>query len=190
MQTDFSNDEWRCGSYYELAIELGPHSDERLLAALRAVLAMPEMEVARTSESEVVDGESIERDFMASGHVYGETTVAGRRVPWGICSVREEPEPDWFDVYFPLTSLPAEWGITEMYTPEPNPNERALDALLLDVAAKVFEAAPFQLGLIGGEVSGYAYASEFDEEPPKPGPGLIYLWRTGGELRTVGKKAR
>jgi hypothetical protein len=123
--------------------------------------------------------------LLSEAHIYGRARVAEASLPCGLCAVREEGGSDWLDLYFPLGGLCTEWGIGLPADLEQSANKGALDDVLIRAGAAVFAAVPFQLGLIGWEVSGYLCAADLANAAPKPVPGIIYLWAAEGQQRVL-----
>lgn len=157
----FEEEDWY-GSYYELAIEYRPKGeDARILDALRAMWKAPDVEgawawkdyVQRHDLSELVEFEGFQ-------HGYGLLHLPGRR-PIGCGSVvsREDDElgADWLVFYVPTGMLELVVSVEYPLWPRArNPWMDELDGVLLQMAQRIYAAAPFQLALIGEEVTGFS----------------------------------
>jgi hypothetical protein len=172
-------DTW-LGSFYELAIELGPQSDEKLAAASAALwrqetLDGPYGEKDREpSNQERVSPALIVSDDLVT-HLRGVATLPeGTRVACGSVAVREdETHIDWLDFYIPWGALETvyeidysgyETGNFETWRNWAEP----LDGWFAEIARSIYAEVPFALALIGEEVSGQLYASELAAQG---GPG-------------------
>ena len=176
---------WRSnwhGSFYELAMEFHPTGDDaRLLAALQALwsdpavhgplespytwpeqettllsipaVPMPVLEaVAQVGLPQTLDPEGPE-------HLYGLLTPAGRPAIGIVCvMVREQGGSDWLDLCCPTGMLGYRPELNDYGSYETNLWVDGIDEVLLRIAAAVYAAAPFDLALIGEEVSGQGYA--------------------------------
>lgn len=123
-------DAWT-GGFYELAMELGPRDDARLVDALRAVWSHPSIErcylesgreppeQARVSVDAAMracgqvyvgngtgdEGSDTAAPLVQSGHVYGLAHLhGGYVVPCATLTVREEGGSDWVVFYIPVGS--------------------------------------------------------------------------------------
>jgi hypothetical protein len=157
---DFRDDENWGGSFYELAIDLGPRSasgaDDRLLAALCAIWSDSAVDGPypdrRATPIRVAPGPE---HLEPIGFLYGTATMpSGRGVACATVVVREEGDDahDWCDLCLPESALN---GIGLGLEADSRLSWRSeVDAWLADVARRVWAVAPFALGLIGVEVSG------------------------------------
>lgn len=175
--TDFGLDDNWSGGFYELALELGPGSDERLTETVEAIWSTPALDgcwndrwsVRPTEENRVPC--RVER-FDEPGHLYGIATLpTGARCVCGTVIVRESDGPDWVDLYLPTGALERADSRVGAY-PFDDPGasrewREPLDAWLASIASSVFSRVPFVLGLIGFEVSGAHYASELASGIPQ-----------------------
>lgn len=74
--------------------------------------------------------------------------------------IREDADDgsDWVDICIPEGMLEQVYPVNyASWTMTANPWLQEVDALLVDVATRLYEAVPFQLGIIGPDVSGIAY---------------------------------
>ncbi len=156
------------GGYYELAIELGERSDERLIAALDAVWRQSEVvgPSADTVNALREDERQPSAGWLDRMHLRGEVHLpSGIAAPCGTCTIREEGGPDWLDFYLPLGGLskvvPHVGGYPFVDDPhEYAPWQRQLDEWFADVGSRVYLSVPYRLALIGFEVSGEFHAAD------------------------------
>ena len=181
------------GGFYELALELGARSDEKLQAALRRVWSFPSLEGCYLdSEREPSEQPRVEvpSTLEEPGQLRGIALLPnGKRVACATFIVREEDGPDWLGFYVPMGAL----SITGAYDVGGYPFDVArrshkewqheLDGWLADLGAYVFRAVPFRLGLIGHEVSGDAYADEIEKQGIPEDRYIGYLWPQGDEVK-------
>ncbi|MDB5056585.1 MAG: hypothetical protein JWO59_57 [Chloroflexi bacterium] len=74
--------------------------------------------------------------------------------------VREEQGSDWLDFCIPSGMLAMIFSIDYHWFHETNPWLQEIDQILLRMADAVYNAAPFDLALIGADVSGWLRADE------------------------------
>ena len=159
------NDVW-LGSFYELAIELGPRSDERLAAASKALWRHPALDGPYGDrgrepwEQEVVSPSLVVSDGVV--HLYGAATIpSGHQVASGSFAVREhESGIDWLDFYIPLAALGTIYEIEYPHNERWRTWAESLDQWFREIARSIYEKVSFALALIGEEVSGCTDARE------------------------------
>src|SRR5262249_53468041 len=123
------------------------------------------------------------------GHLRGTVVLpSGHRVVCCCVAVREEDGPDWLDFCLPVGALARTDRRVGAFPFGPDGGERSLrwrrplDDWLAEVGAEVFRAAPYRLGLIGGEVSGLVYARDLGGGAPAE-RWAGYLLPDGGAVR-------
>jgi hypothetical protein len=160
--TRFTDEATWDGGFYELALELGQRSDERLVAALAAVWSEPDLDgvyLSRDVEPDRQQRHPITSELLDHGHLQGLARLPnGAAVACGTCHVRLDDDPDWLDFYLPMGALAAAYPVGG-YPFEPDGESSRqwrdqLDPWLADIGVRVFERVPYRLGLIGFEVSG------------------------------------
>jgi hypothetical protein len=99
--------------------------------------------------------------------------------------IREEEGPDWLTLGVPMGSLSRVASVGAYpFKDEVDPSWRLLmHSWLREVAQSVFEAVPFQLGLIEHEVSGDAYSDTIRREGIPNKRWFGYLWPIEGRLQ-------
>jgi hypothetical protein len=150
------------GSYYELALELGPSGDDAMATrAQEALWRLPEL---RGPWRELADFSSVpDTTLLAPEEVRSYGVLAfDRNTELGLMShfVRIEGQSDWLELSIPT-------GMLELRFPVRYPIDLAtntwlceLDRLLVRIAARIYKVAPFRLGLLGEEASGSGSASK------------------------------
>jgi hypothetical protein len=182
-------DNW-AGGFYELAIELGPHSETRLETALRVVWQDARLHGCYVRRDiDPVDQQRVEPSLPSLeryGRLLGVATVPnGRTVACGTVAIREEGGSDWLDFYLPMTALSTVYDVGAFPFEDGKDStgwREPLDAWLAELAQAVFAVAPFSLALVGHEASGRSYAAEIATSgvPAERWDG--YLWQEGGKL--------
>ncbi len=178
------------GSWYELALELGPRSDDRLQAALTALWSYPDLEGCYLSpEKEPSDQPRVPAtNYDDYSLLRGVARLPdGSHTACGSCVVREENGgSDWLDLYIPTGALGNIYPSgtnphrtqADCYGPQRDEIENWFAAIGLWVARSV----SFQLGLIGDGVSGCVHAADVMREGIPTARRIGYLWPTGDSV--------
>jgi hypothetical protein len=179
-------DAWT-GGFYELALEVGPRSDDRLLATLLALWEHPDLigcYLDRTREPSEQPRVSPDR-WEEGSHLLGVASLPnGSRVTCGNCVIREMDDgPDWLVFYLPVGSLGTAYPVRAFpFGSEadwPGPWRHEVEDWLAAVGQRVARSASFRLGLIGHEVSGEAYAADIIARGIPAERYFGYLWPSG-----------
>ncbi len=182
--TDRTHDDNWHGSYYELAIKLGPADDSRLGAALTTL-----WDEARLGEPFRRDGTgdaSVSAAALLDGHLNSVANIPGLGSTLAsVIVVREEVDDagrvilgnDWLDLCLPLGALgnldkrvgayPFDDGSDSKAWREPIENWFAA------IASAVFGEVPFVHAITGEEVSGV--------EPSEQTKGRVGLFQPGAD---------
>jgi hypothetical protein len=171
------------GGFYELALEIGPRSDERLRSALTALWKYPDLDgcfLGRSREP-TEQPRSSEFSLETGSHSLGVASLPnGSRVVCGSCLIREEDGPDWLDFYLPMGSLGTAFPVAGFpFGTEadwPGPWRYEVEDWLARIGLWTARSASFQLGTIGFEVSGQVYASEIAGKGIPDERFIGYLW--------------
>src|SRR5262245_40410376 len=177
-----AEDAWY-GGFYELALEVGPRSDERLLAALTALWLNPDLDGCYLDRSREPADQPRSSDFCleTGSHSLGVASLPnGRRVVCGSCLVRADEGPDWLCFYLPMDSLGTAYpvggfpfGTEDHWT---GPWRYEVEDWLARIGMWIARSVSFRLGLIGHEVSGHVYASEIASNGIPDERYIGYLW--------------
>lgn len=183
----FTADDAWAGGFYELALEVGPRSDDRLGAALSALWGHPDLDGCYLDRvREPGDQPRIPPNRLEDGsHLLGIARLPnGSRVTCGTCLIREVNDgPDWLDFYLPMGSLAAAYPCggfpfgTEAECSRPWRFE--VEDWLAGIGQWVGRSASFRMGLIGFEVSGQAYAADIAAGGIPAERSVGYLWPAG-----------
>jgi hypothetical protein len=153
------HDVW-LGSFYELAIELGPRSDERLAAASAALWRHPALEGPyRDHTREPWEQEIVSPSLVVSSdvvmHLYGAATLPdGHQVAAGSVAVREDESGiDWLDLYTPLGALETIYDIGYPYDESWRVWAEPLVRWFADIGRWIYHEVAFRRELIGEEVT-------------------------------------
>lgn len=171
------------GSFYELSMEYYPAgNDARLLAAMRALWSTPLLHGPLAGPSGEPDQAqqpvpapvSIGAELGDLNRLYGVLALPGQR-PLGCLSltVREEQGSDWLDFCLPMGMLELAFPVVYPLLAPTNPWLAEIDRVFLTLAEAVHAAQPFDLALVGEEVSGDAYASQITAADVAKGGYLI-----------------
>ena len=193
----FTLDDAWCGGFYEVALEFGPRSDDRLRSAIAALWQHPDLEgcfldgTLEPSKQKRVSPASLDE----LSHLLGVARMPnGLRVACGSCTVREEDGPDWLDFYIPMGSLanvyPAGGFPAGTEADWPGTWRSEVEDWLAEIGRSVGRAVAFRLGLIGFEVSGADYAAHVAAKGIPAQRFIGYLWPVGSRIeyrrRSVG----
>lgn len=185
------------GSWYDLAIEVGPAGDDRrLLEALGAVWRAPGLRGPWPRPDAGAGARPVDVHlplaFEDVQRLYGVLHLAGHG-PLGCLSVvvREESPggADWLDVSVPTSMLRHEFPVRYPLIRTDNPWLREIDRALLLIADAVYAAAPFALALVGEEASGWTSAREITAEYVAQAGGCLLPPALAHRLRLDGAAA-
>jgi hypothetical protein len=152
------------GSYYELAIEYCPvGDDQQLLKAVQAFSEIPcltSLWFERTSFGGPPDMlQSLER--FGGPTLYGLLEVdQSQRIGCLLKIIREQDGSDWLDFSIPTGMLELVFDVDYPLLVGNNPWIPQVDQILLDIAEAVYQSSPFNLAIIGEEVSGFVTANK------------------------------
>jgi hypothetical protein len=181
----FVCDENWFGSYYELAIELGPTGDdERLRKALEHVWSLPQLRGSWIERHDYdLHSSPIEcRDGIVPSR-YGVLRLTPEiSVGCVTHTVREPNGSDWLDLCIPTGMLGLCFDVQYPLDYATNPWMAQIDRLLAQMAASVFRSISFQLAIIGEEVSGITDAASITPDDCRFCPFLLpeLLWQRLG----------
>jgi len=182
-------DTWS-GGYYELAIELGSRSDERLLTALAAVWADPDLDgayLSRDVEPWQQPRLAITVELLQVSHLQGLARLPnGATIACGTVFIREDDGPDWLGLYLPMGALGTAYSVGG-YPFEPDvANSRqwrdVVDHWLAGIGSRVYDQVAYRLGLIGFDVSGEMYADNIADTGIPACRYFGMLWPTAGAV--------
>ena len=189
MEKVFTAEDAWYGGFHELAIELGLRSDERVLAALNTVWSLDRIDGCFTDRGiEPSEQTKIAPSLDMTGTYHGLGVAMlpnGKECACGTCVIREDGGTDWFIFYLPTGSLSYAYRIggypfsTEAMT---RPWQEPVNEWLVTIGRAIFDVAPFEMALIGHEVSGSETASRLREQGLPKKRYIGYLCREGTEL--------
>src|SRR5262249_36873381 len=149
------------GGFYELAIEIGPRSDQQLRSALVALWHHPNLDGCfMDRKREPTDQPKTDEFSLETGsHLLGVASLPnGSRVACGSCLIREDDGPDWLDFYLPMGSLGTAYPVgsfpSDTDVSQTAPWRYDVEDWLAGIGLWVAEATSYKLGIIGFEVSG------------------------------------
>lgn len=197
MEKFFTADEVWYGGFYELAIELGETSDERLLMALLALWSFSDLEgcyLINNKEPDEQKQVQITNEILNEMHLYGSANLPdGQKIVCGSFIIREDEGSDWLGFYIPMGSLEKKYNLrgypfaSADYSPEQWKDEyqkfiESFDSWLTKIGLYIYSTVKFQLALIGHEISGETYASDVMESQIPNERWFGYLWAENNEL--------
>jgi len=157
------------GLYVELAVDLGRADDSRMCEAFAAAWSSPRMygplQPIHTTGSRNLPRPPLDPD--ASPHTYGifRAPSASREIGCEVLAVRDG-QSDWLDVALPTGMLGLAYSVREPLDQTANSWLPGIFRALADVANTIYERVPFEMALIGEEVSGLWYADSDVEGRP------------------------
>lgn len=182
-------DVW-CGGFYELAVEMGRRSNERLCAALEVLWSHPSIRrcyLRRDIEpQDQIPVSPADVPLDSGRHLYGWAHLPdGHVTVCGTVIVREADSGiDWLSFYLPTAALDVVFDMGDV--PFEHSSNRTLHALveawLAVLGRQLYARVPYRMGLIGYEVSGLDYAINLSELGIPGKRSIGYLWPGDGEV--------
>lgn len=164
-------DNW-IGGYYELSIEFEASGDDnRLNQALMALQNFKSFN-GLWRESQHFKSYSISLPIKLNedsvNQFYGTISMTdGKTLPSLISLIRVEGESDWLDLSIPQSTLQQFYPCQYPLTKKLNPWLAEVDEILIKLAETIFYQSPFEIAMIGEEISGYKNEEEFTLEDVK-----------------------
>lgn len=177
----FDRENW-LGSFAELAIDLGGWHVDRALRAVAACWSQGSLHGPyvnpKTQEPPLPADHAIHRErdnwnWTAYGEIAVEDVILGCQT----MLIRDD-DSDWLDIAIPTGMLHLVGDISYPFEPANHAWWSKLESVFVNVADHIATAVPFELGLIGEEVSGMYFA---DPTHPDTLP-REYVERYGGVL--------
>jgi hypothetical protein len=156
----FSRDDLTTGSHYEIAIELSVRADERRLREAVATLWKSGLvEGPWLSIEEIGVGPTVPLDQLSLEESWAYGLIVGEKpLACVMHCIRESGGSDWLDVSVSSPILESVLGIKDLSELDDDPRLEPVDESFAKIADRIYSAVPFELALIGEEVSGTAYA--------------------------------
>jgi hypothetical protein len=156
--TYLTEDSWH-GSYFELALQIGPAGDDRVAEqALHALWRQPELRGPWLAKDEF--GSEPIAPSLSHYSLYGCLKFGDVELGCMSYFIREEPGSDWLDLSIPTGMFELAFPVSYPLDTQTNPWLAKVERVLATIGARIFEATPFELGLLGEEASGASSASE------------------------------
>jgi len=196
---------WR-GGHYEIEIELGVPSDERLRRALQRIWSHPSVKGACFSRDQEPQAQVRVNlnEHTLEGHLYGLATLPnGASAACGtyVCRLQGEDGAlarDFLSFYVPMGAIANAYGIepsrarenqdpplnTKGGAPTSSTWRPPLDQWLVEIGRSVFETVEFDLALVGWEVDFPRVSAESVKREGMPRERCDgYLWRNSSGLQ-------
>jgi hypothetical protein len=191
--TAFTDQDNWAGGHYELAIELGDTSDERLQRALTAVWRAARIEGCyRSLDHEPAAQPEIPctvASLAEFGHLRGTVELhTGHRVVCGAFGGRYDEGQDWLDFYLPTGALARTDRRVGGFPFGPDSGtpsllwRRGLDDWLAEIGTAVYQEVDFRLAVIGFEIDAAIDARSLEGKVPDE-RWEAYLLPTDGQLQ-------
>lgn len=170
-----TSDPWEGGDY-ELYIEIVPTSGEGLVRALETIWSTPGMQPSDSGQA-----------FSAESWIRGLVTLPdGVRVVCETFAQHLESGVDFLSLAIPMGALGSAYprvGGFPFGSEDSRSWREPLDLWFAEVARKVFSRVPFQLGLIGFDVSSEDLTRDVGHRGIPTDRWDAYLWCIDGSLR-------
>lgn len=167
--SEYKNPNNWIGGYYELSIEFHPYRDKNRL--YQALIALQNLDLFKGYWKEQQDFETdtislpINNDNNSVNQLYGTlSTLNGHTLPCLISVIRIEGESDWIDISIPQASLELFYPYKYPLTKELNPWIAKIDEMFVRIAKTIYTHSPFELAMIGEEISGYTNQEKINLE--------------------------
>lgn len=188
-------DAW-LGGFYELAIEIGGRSDERLRRALTQIWTFSDL-IGCFDRCDVEPHEQTRVNPTAASldsasHLHGVARLPnGIDVACGTCIVREDAGSDWLVFYLPTGSLGTAYplGGYPFDNRDHSEWENVVDTWLAAIGRFVGLVVDFRLALIGFETSAFANLIDIATKGIPELRGFGLLLREGGTLNYYPRNA-
>ncbi|WP_026690363.1 hypothetical protein [Alteribacter aurantiacus] len=169
--TEFTNEKNWIGGYYELSTEFHPAgNDKRVNDALKALEKCHffdgPWEKREDFQKEIISLPiQIEEDSVTS--FYGTMTSSdGNTLPC-LLSITRNDESDWLDISIPQAMFENLYLYDYPLTKERNPWLEIVDETFTLLAEAIYHVSPFDLAMIGEEISGYVNQGNITAESLK-----------------------
>ena len=201
MRATFTSADAWSGGFYELVLEVGPRSDERLVASVARLFAHPDLEGPYPARGpEPAQQRRASPAEITEGSLFGVGTLpSGDRVAVQVSVYRSSAEyedsrdpegTDWLGVYVPLGSLSAVWAEVGAYpfmAADEDPRahvvwQERLEGWLTDLGRHLYDVVPFRLGAVGFDLDDYEkwWAWEAGVLPEERWDGILLADGSGG----------
>ncbi|MBP3967324.1 hypothetical protein [Paenibacillus lignilyticus] len=164
----FIDEDWY-GSYFELAIQFkNKLSDDLLRDCIHGLWSNDHL-FGPCIEKENVGKGFIDFGLVSgevfSNYLYGILTLADSTLLGCLSlTVREEEGSDWLDFCIPSGILEKKYSVTYPLIPEKNLFLQELETVFSEIAKTVYSISPFDMALIGEEVSGMLYVDSLTKD--------------------------
>jgi hypothetical protein len=159
---DFDRDNW-VGSHIQLAVDLGEPDDERLRAAFAAAWSNPHLNGPLESLIEGVQPRLPEPPFDPDLGLSTDGTISlppdAVAVGCRVLSVQDGLS-NWLVVAIPTGMLELAFRVDYELSHQRNPWLAGVERRLAEIGDTIYRRVPFDLGIIGAEVSGQYYADQ------------------------------
>jgi hypothetical protein len=157
---EFNNSDNWIGSFYELSIEYHPVGNNKRLN--QALIALQNFELFNGLWKERQDFQSDSISLPINilddsvNQLFGTLIMSGENtLPCLISVIRIDGESDWLDISIPQVTLENFYSCKYPLTKEFNPWLAKVDEIFIRIAKTIFNHSPFELAMLGEEVSGY-----------------------------------
>ncbi|TFB24086.1 hypothetical protein E3U55_04540 [Filobacillus milosensis] len=170
-------DNW-IGGFYELSIEFHPVGDDKRLND--ALKSLEKSNVINGIWKEQEDYQKkrvslpIEIEEDSVNQYYGTLLISdGNTLPCVITIIRVDVESDWLDVSIPQAAFEKAYPYKYPLTENLNPWLNEVAETFIKLAEIIYEQSPFDLAMIGEEISGYTNQEDITLEQLKKSTFII-----------------
>ncbi|MFF3099440.1 hypothetical protein [Viridibacillus arvi] len=166
MEYDYyNNPETWIGGFYELSMEYFPSGDSKRLNIALEALCKNALVKGLWKEKGDYPNQSISLPIhienQNNSQFYGTLSLSnGIELPCVIFVTRIENESEWLDITIPQASFEKIFPYKYPLTYELNPWLNKIDEIYTGLAETIFANSPFDLAMIGEEITGYTNQEE------------------------------
>ncbi|UOE94706.1 hypothetical protein [Alkalihalobacillus sp. LMS39] len=169
IQNDVIESSQWSGGYYELSIEFSPVGDDKKLNAALAAVSNSKIVAVPISHRVKIEGNSVNQ-------WYGEIHILdGKVLPCMMAVTRIDDESDWLDISIPQSAFEQAYCYRYPLTKDLNPWLNDVNVTLIKLAEWVFKESPFELAMIGEEITGHTNHTVVTREIIESGSGIFIL---------------
>ena len=162
----FDADVWS-GGFYELALEYEAGDPNGVVPGLQQLWRLEMLEgcyLERQTDPAEQPRVDFEPSLVERDHLYGLARVPGGvQIACGTIPIREGEGREWLVLYCPVSALERAYPVGGFPFDRTNHDSWRvpLENWFVEIARRIFPAAPFRIGLVGFEVSGDFTRADF-----------------------------
>ena len=166
---EYTNPNNWTGGFYELSVEFNPVGNNKRINEALVALQNCNFFDGIWQEREHLQNNAISLPIKIGNdsvnQFYGTVFLSDEfSLPCVITIIRTEEESDWLDIAIPQVILEKLYTYKYPLTKELNPWLEQVDEVLIKLAEMIYKHSPFDLAMIGEEISGYTNQQEITIE--------------------------